>query len=332
MATPTNHYKLGLFVLLGLAGAIVLGVLFGAASMRSETSKYHSYFNESVQGLDVGSPVKFRGVTIGHVSAIEIAPDHRRVDVVSELDSGDIRRLGLTEADTSKHGRAGGKARFAIPPDLRAQLGSQGITGVKFIAIDFFDVKSNPPPELPFSTPHDRYIPAAPSMMKNLEDTITKAMDRLPEMVDAVVMIMGRVDRLLAKLEKEDVSGKVGATLGHADDVMKVMQKTLARIDAQDLGAKAVTTIEAVNASLARMNAVIDRLDGDAGLVASAQHATDAFGEMGRAGRGTQRDLETTLRDVSEAAAAIRSLAEAIERDPDMLLKGKTQVSRRAPR
>jgi hypothetical protein len=44
---------------------------------------------------------------------------------------------------------------------------------------------------------------------------------------------------------------------------------------------------------------------------------------MGRDGRGTQRELEETLRDVSEAAAAIRSLSEALERDPDMLLKGK---------
>jgi phospholipid/cholesterol/gamma-HCH transport system substrate-binding protein len=322
MAAPTNHYKLGLFVLVGLAATVVLGVLFGAASMRKETARYHSYFNESVQGLEVGSPVKFRGVTIGNVSAIEIAPDHRRVDVVSELDSADIKRMGLTETGKSKHG----KDRFAIPPDLRAQLGSQGITGVKFIAIDFFDVKSNPPPELPFAVPTERYIPAAPSMMKNLEDTITKAMDRLPEMVDAVVMIMARVDRLLATLEKEDVSGKIGVTLGRADAVMTTMQRTLARIDSQNLGEKAAATIEEIHVAMTKMNKVIDRLDGDKGLLASAQHATDAFGDVGRAGRGTQRDLEATLREVSEAAEAIRSLAEALERDPDMLLKGKSNV------
>ena len=273
-----------------------------------------------MQGLDLGSPVKFRGVTIGNVSAIEIAPDHRMVDVVSELDATDIKRMGLTEAG-SKHG----KDMFAIPPDLRAQLGSQGITGVKFIAIDFFDVKSNPPPELPFTVPAGHYIPATPSMMKNLEDTITKAMDRLPEMVDAVVMIMGRVDRLLATLEKEDVSGKAASTLGHADEVMTTLQGTLARIDKQDLGGKAAGTITDLNVAVNKMNKVLDRLDGDKGLLASAQHATDAFGEMGRAGHGTQKDLEATLRDVSEAAEAIRSLVDAIQRDPDMLLKGKTK-------
>jgi paraquat-inducible protein B len=249
------------------------------------------------------------------------------VDVVSELDIKEVKRMGLSEAG-SKHGTV----RFAVPPDLRAQLGSQGITGVKFIAIDFFDQKSNPPPQLPFQAPAEHYIPAAPSMMKNLEDSITKAMDRLPEMVDAVVMIMGRVDRLLATLEKEDISGKAASTLGHADAVMITLQSALTRIDRQDLGGKAAVTITDLNVAVNKMNTVLDRLDGDKGLLASAQHATDAFGEMGRAGRGTQKDLEATLRDVAEAAEAIHSLVEAIERDPDMLLKGKTKTKARAAR
>ena len=96
MAAPTNHTKLGLFVILGIAAVLVVAFGLGAQSMRKETVAYHTYFNESVQGLDVGSPVKFRGVTIGHVSAIEVAPDHRHVQVTEELDVNDIKRLGLT--------------------------------------------------------------------------------------------------------------------------------------------------------------------------------------------------------------------------------------------
>jgi len=322
MSAPTNYYKLGLFVVAGFVFAVLGATVFGIASMRKDTVKYHTYFNESVQGLDLGSAVKFRGVTIGHVSAIEIAPDHRLVDVVSELDVTDIKRLGLTEV-----GKPNRNTKFSIPADLRAQLGSQGMTGVKFIAIDFFDVKSNPSVTLPFATP-ERYIPAAPSMMKNLEDTITKAMDRLPEMVDAVVMIMGRVDRMLATLEKDDIAGKVGATMGHADQVLLTMQGTLSRIDRANLGEKAAATIEQLSVAVAKMNSVLDRLDGENGLLASAKSAADSFGEMGRNGAGTQHDLETTLRDVSEAAEAVRSLAAAVERDPDMLLKGKTKEAR----
>src|ERR1039457_4633113 len=134
MATPTNHYKLGLFVIVGFAAVIAVAVVLGGAHIGKNTIRYHSYFNESVQGLDLGSPVKFRVVTLGIVSAIDIAPDHRRVDVVSELDTDHVKRMGLTEAGTVH-----GKDKFAIPPDLRVQLNSQGITGVKFVAIDFFD-------------------------------------------------------------------------------------------------------------------------------------------------------------------------------------------------
>ena len=320
MATPTNHYKLGLFVMCGATAAVFAGVLVGGAHYRKHTVEYHSYFNESVQGLELGSPVKFRGVAIGSVAAIDVAPDHRMVDVVSELDVQHVIRMGLTEA-----GHRRGEERFSVPSDLRVQLNSQGITGVKFIAMDFFDVKSNPPPQLPFSVPSGHYIPAASSMMKNLEDSITKAMDRLPDMVDAVILIMSRIDGLFASLESQDVPGKAVATLSHANLVMSTLQTTLVRIDQQDLGAKAASTLSELTIAVNKMNTVLEGLGGQKGLIASAQRATDAFGEVGRAGRGTQKDLDATLRDVSEAAESIRAFVDAIERDPDMLLKGKTK-------
>ena len=55
--------------------------VLGARSLQKEVGRYVSYFDESVQGLDVGSPVKFRGVTIGTVGGIDVAPDHRHVEV-----------------------------------------------------------------------------------------------------------------------------------------------------------------------------------------------------------------------------------------------------------
>ena len=68
MANPTNHWKLGLFVVVGFCAAVATAVFFGAQSLRNETVRYKTYFDESVQGLEVGSFVKFRGVTIGTVS------------------------------------------------------------------------------------------------------------------------------------------------------------------------------------------------------------------------------------------------------------------------
>lgn len=319
MAAPTNHFKLGLFVILAVAAAITVAVVLGARSARKETIQYHTFFNESVQGLDVGAPVKFRGVTIGYVSAIEIAPDHRHVDVTSELDVEDIKRMGLVEAGSLT------RAQFLVPRDLRAQLGSQGITGVKFVAMDFFDPKLSPPPDLPFATP-PAYIPAAQSIMKNLEDTISKAMDKLPELVDAVVVITQRVDRIVEALEKDDVTSKAAQTLVHADEVMTNLNTTIGRLDRARLGDKAGKTLDDVSVAVNKMNRVLDRVDGEDGLVASIRRASDAFGVAGRGAGGVTRDLGDTLREVREAAESIRILADALERDPDMILKGRAKA------
>lgn len=328
MAAPSNHWKLGLFVVLGIAAAVLAVAAFGARSMKHETIAYYTYYNESVTGLEVGSPVRFRGVTIGHVAAIEIAADHRHVEVKNDLDVADLKRLGLIEKSVAVKASPLGKKtepRFLVPPDLRAQLGSQGITGVKFVAIDFFDVKSNPTPPLPFAPP-ENYIPAAASLMKNLEDTITKAMDRLPEMTDAIVGIMGRVDRLLATLEKEDVSGKAAIALVHTDQMLTSVQKTLAKIDRSNVPEKAAATIENLNVAVNKMNAVLDKIDGPKGFVASATRAADNVGEMGKSASGSTRALDETLRDIREAVEAIRVLAESLEKDPDMLLKGRAKA------
>lgn len=322
MAAPTNHFKLGLFVILSFSAAVVTGIALGSEAMKKETTKYHTYFNESVQGLDVGAPVKFRGVTIGSVSAIEIAPDHRHVDVVEELDVKDIRRMGLTEKETGsplKH------PKFHVPADLRAQLGSQGITGVKFISIDFFDPNGNPPPTLPFE-PRENYIPASPSLMKNLEDTITKAMDKLPELVDAVVAITSRVDRMVAQLEKDDVTGQATATIKHADQMLNNLNATITHIDQANIPAKTAETMDDVHKAVNKLNAVLEKVDGENGLIASFTKTSDAFGSLGRGANGTNRELESTLREVREAAESIRVLTDALERDPDMFLKGRAKA------
>jgi len=95
MSTPTNHWKLGLFVVVGVVMTLSVMAWLGARSLRKEVGLYISYFDESVQGLEVGSPIKFRGVTIGSVAKIDIADDHRHVEVTSELGKAVLARLGL---------------------------------------------------------------------------------------------------------------------------------------------------------------------------------------------------------------------------------------------
>src|SRR4051812_9204542 len=98
MSTPTNHWKLGLFVVVGVVMTLSTMAWLGARTLRKEVGRYYSYFDESVQGLEAGSPIKFRGVTIGSIAKIDIADDHRHVEVISELGKAELARLGLDVA------------------------------------------------------------------------------------------------------------------------------------------------------------------------------------------------------------------------------------------
>lgn len=312
MSAEANYFKLGIFVLVAFAGTSATAIAVGASASKKQVVEYHTYFNESVQGLNVGAPVTFRGVKIGAVSEIRIAPDHREVEVIEELDVQEIRRMGLSENGDKN------STRFEIPSDLRAQLGSQGITGMKFILIDFFDEKSNPVPTLAFE-PDPNYIPAAASLFKNLEDSVVKAVDKFPELADSVASITKRIDAILSDIQSKKVPDQIVATFRAGELALQDLQSLFANIDREKIPQK-------VSAALARLDAAIAQLGGPKGLIDTLQNTAQIFGVAGQDASGGLRQFDQTLVDVSDAFQVIRELAEMLKRDPDMLLKGRSKA------
>ena len=318
MSTHVNHWKVGAFVVVGFVLTLVTILVLGAESLKKESVSYVTYFDESVQGVEIGSPVKFRGVTVGTVSAIGIAPDKREVKVTSDLALSDLDDLGLSVGK--------GKSRaINVPPDLRIQLASQGITGVKFLQIDFFNVKDNPLPVLPFPVPSN-YIPAAVSTMKNLEDAIVHAVDRLPDVADAVMHIAGRAEGLMDEITREKIPENAGTTLKDLDQLLGTVQRSVNGLQAEKLSAEAQATLRNVNATIDGMNRIFARLDGEKGLIASLQRASNSMGDIATGARGLGPEFEETLRDIQEVIASVQTVADALVRDPDMLLKGRSKV------
>lgn len=320
MAAPTNHWKLGLFVVVGFVVAMSTIVALGARSLKKTTVTYRTYFDESVQGLDVGSPVKFRGVTIGSVPAIGLAPDHRHVEILLELDVDHLNDLQLNVTP-------GPNTHIAVPPDLRAQLGSSGITGVKFINIDFFRVKDNPVSPLPFPVPENT-IPSAESMMKNLEDSVVHAVDRFPEIAEQVMYVLGQVSRLLDAIDQKHLGERLGDTLANVNQAVDDMRGALRGVQTDKLSKQAQLTMTNLDATLAHTTAMLDRLQGEKGVISNAERATNALGDMAHGARGLGPELEETLQQVQDAASAVKRLGDSLERDPDMLLKGRSGYAR----
>ena len=314
MATGTNYYKLGLFVLLGIGVSLTFVLTLGARNWNEASVRYVSYFDESVQGLDVGSPVKFRGVAVGRVAAIGIAPDQRHVQVTSELTVPDLERLNLGGTDES----------FTVHPDLRAQLAQAGITGVKFVLIDYFDAEAYPPPELPFAAPSNT-IPVAASTLGRLESSAVKTVDRFPEIADDLHSIMARLDAVMAGVERERLPEQAGEALGQVNQAMRKVNVELQALRAGELSAAVRQSLGAFDQTTARVTRLIDRLEQPDGVLASAERSLALVGEVARGSSSLGPELELTLREVRGAARSLRRFTDALERDPDMLLKGRAE-------
>jgi len=113
MARKTSKFILGLFVTIGILIGVSFVIWVGASKYFETGAVYVTFFDESVQGLQMDSSVKYRGVDVGRVMKIGVAPDNRLVEVVMKLRLKDMVR-----------------------GDSVAQLKSAGITGIVFIELD----------------------------------------------------------------------------------------------------------------------------------------------------------------------------------------------------
>jgi paraquat-inducible protein B len=317
MTTPANRWKLGLFVVAGSLLAVLSVLLLAAHALRRDTVTYRSYFDEAVSGLDVGSSVSFRGVRVGAVSAIEVAPDRRHVEIIYKMDTSVLIRLGLARQEH-------GELIVSVPSDLRVQLSSTSITGGKYLKLDFFDPLKNPPPELPFE-PGERTIPATPSTLKNLEDSLTRAVDQVPEVVDDVKEILGQIHAILQDVQARELPTRAAALFGRADHLMLSVEGSVRDARLRELSEQARATLASIDATAREAHATLARVNGEQGLVQSVGRAFDAIGDLALRATPAAGSLEDTLRDMREMAESVRRLTDALERDSDMLLKGRAK-------
>ena len=320
MSEPTNHWKLGLFVVVGLGLAIAALTFIGSYSLKSDAIVYRSYFEEAVTGLEVGAAVKFRGVTIGHVESIGIAPDRAHVTVNYELDAPTARKLGWADGERDE-------PRLRVPRELRAQLESQGVTGVKYVQLDYFDPERHPAPKLPFAV-SDGTIPSTPSTFKSLEDSVLRFVDRFPEISEHSVAVLEQVHGILEQMQRDQLPSRAAATFERMEQTLTLVNAKLNALPVEELSHDARATAQQLNATLLQVQQVLARFDGDRGLVASVQRASDSVGDMAGRAHGMGDDLDATLRDFRELTQTMQAFLDTLERDPDMLFKGRAEPQR----
>jgi ABC-type transporter Mla subunit MlaD len=301
MIAAFSHFKLGLLTLVTLVALVIAALVLGVRKHPEDT--YHTYFDESVQGLDVGAPVKFRGVRIGRVVAIDLAPDRRHVDVQLAIDRKSSRSLAL-----------------ATEPGMRTEVAAMGVTGVKLVEIDIVDPTVAPPPTLPFP-PATPYIASRPSFLVDLQRGITVLRQRLPALTDRATKSFDKLDQAF-----DGVGKLVESAHRTVEDVDHVV-RSVAR---EQLPARLASALRGFTTSATKLDALVDKIrtDGD-GLIASARRTTESLGDLGRETRESTIDLGETLREIREAARSVREFVDALENEPDMLVKGRSRREQR---
>lgn len=328
MAGRSTFLRVGLLVVVGTA--LLLGMLFFLLGNRlREGKRYETYYSESVQGLEVGAPVKYRGVTIGRVTDIGLTSATYLRDQPPDTRQASFRLVFVRFViDPAKVGRLPDTA-MAVQSGLRARLASQGLTGLSYIELDFAPPNRYPPIRVPWQ-PAAEYIPSMPSTLMQVQDAGQLVLAQISHLkIDALA---ANIDGLVTDLRAQLRDGDAHQALAGLAGLSVAAQRQLAGADLPALSAAVRATADAARTLL----------DGPAtrGALASAARAADRLAEAARrlpplltalqataqrAGNTTgdaQAALAPILRDLQAAAANLRDTSETLRRYPASTLFG----------
>ena len=232
-----NPALIGAFVLGGVALASIVVVVWGSGRFFRETRSLVCYFSGSVNGLNAGAPVKFRGVQIGSVTDIRfrlaeaaaVSPEEFRIPVWFEVDLkqlSDLRGGRPVRLDRARIDEL-------IAQGLRAQLQTESfVTGVLFVGLDFF-------PGSPIALVHgDRpdilEIPTMPTALERASQTISKLAARIENLdIEGLVRSVTPDFPLRPLGERDGIEGR-GALVaedreGSADRARRLVMTIAAR-------------------------------------------------------------------------------------------------------
>lgn len=214
MASTKTKFTVGLFVAGGISIALLAIIWLGITPYFEKGQHYVTYFNESVQGLDQDSPVKYRGVTIGRVAKIGVAPDSKLIEVVLKIESG--QKLGS---------------------DIVAQLKPVGITGSMFIELD--QKKKDEPDRSPYLSFPSKYpiVASKPSDISELLHGIDNVLDQLNSLdlggiSDKLKLTLDSLNQAITDANLKSISTNLASSLESIDQRILVrVESTAARLE-----------------------------------------------------------------------------------------------------
>lgn len=305
MEARVNYAAVGTFVIVLTVALIGAVVWLSAGVGRKDYQYYLAYVTESVSGLNVNAPVKYRGVDVGVVREIGLRPGNPE----------QVRLLMAIEQGTP------------VKEDTVAILSVQGLTGIAFIDL----TGGSPESPLLVARQGEAYpvIPTGPSLLARLDSAasqmftnIERVSDSLSTLVDdenqrAFREALASIRAFTARLEQvlnEENSAKLEESLAALHKVSTALAGNSDSIEEM---------IQNLHAASEGLPETVERL-GDAGD-SFARTMDVAEGEVRFLSQQVTPQAAAVLADLRRASESLERFARAIENDPALLLHGRRE-------
>lgn len=334
MSNKANPTYIGLFVVGALALAILAVIVFGRGRIFAQNEEFVLYFQDSINGLDIGAPVKFKGVRIGQVRRIYIRynqlDESPHVPVIIEIDVGRLKNYFNVNVDLNDP--VVFKEQVEVL-GLRARLQQQSfVTGLLFIELDYLPgttpvfVQNVPPGQKGM-----KEIPTLPSGLVEVMQTVNKVVTQIGEIPFADIGIklndiLTKLDDGISQIQFKELNDGTLRVVNQLDSILhdrhlrsSIENMNMALQEGRDLLQNLNSQINPISQDLRTTSAKAQEvLQATQTLV---EHA-DAMLEPNSLFRYR---LDYTLKEFSSAARSIRFLADYIERNPNAFITGKQE-------
>ena len=317
-----KNFLLGIFVISALIVGIIMLIGFGLLESFRPKVYLVTYTNESVQGVNIGSQVKFRGVSVGSVENISILSDNKLIKIEMSITPDAFIFRKMTNEEMRKN-LCRKMLQDEIKSGLNCRLDYAGITGLRYVELDFFTDNGIIKDVDPVLSHEQIYIPMVPSVFSSMFNMLNESLTRI------------------SKIKFEEMS----------DNIIQSLNEIRAIFNSDEVK-NTIVNIETISNNLEKVTSSINGVFSNEkleALIGNLEEAIKSFERLGKSAESellksdipsSSRQLRDTLQNISELKGKVEntlfilnkvldnisSLSRQIEEQPDSLLRGRNST------
>jgi paraquat-inducible protein B len=322
---------IGVFVIGAVALIVIAILVFGSGRLFRQSKDFVLYFDNSVNGLRIGAPVKFKGVEVGSVKDIRLQLEKgkqiNKIPVIIEIDLEKLTSRGAQPDITVNRESF---RRAIVDSGLRGQLEMESlVTGLLYVAIDLFP--GTPINLVQQENDDNKYweIPTLPTSLEQAKGAVMRVIGKLEdidfkELGANLEATLKGVNRTVNSPEIESVLRSLAQVMPKIDAAVVSFNKLANDVDVKfsSLSDNLEQTSDATRQAMKQAENTLKQVDAP---LKEAEAALINIKDVTDPESPTLSDIRKTLREVSAAARSLRLLGNYVERNPRALIFGKPE-------